>query len=367
MSKQSDSIDLRKVARHYISKKLSPIPVDKNKIPIAQWRVFQERFMTEEEIEKYFSSSYGIGVVCGKISGGKEGYHLTVFDIDTKYFDDQITYEEICNQIPKEIFDKLFISTTKSGGYHWYVRSQVSGKNKKYAMRPTSEKEREVEPKELVKVLCENRMEGGMVVSISTLGYNLVSKVREIPYLTQDEFHTIEDVLSSFNRVINEASFFEQQTEERKNKFLSSPWDDYNKKESALSIMLDNGYSVVGGANTNKIKIKRSGSTASPHSGYIVDNKYVNFSTSTQFESGKSYTAAELFTILYCSGSWAESYKSLIEKGYGHNVDMSVKVKEFVKAFRENDLLKLLELHFSAKKVENGVEINNKVFNITLK
>lgn len=358
---------LTQIAKSYKKKGLSPIPLNGNKQPLWNWQKYQDRFMTDGEIDKSFIEAEGIGIICGKISGGKEGYSLCVIDMDCKYFDSEINYKQVFLSIPKELRNKLLITTTRSGGYHIYFRTPLTGGNKKYAMRFTTDKEKEVNPKEKVLVLIENRFEGGLVASIGTEGYNLVSKTNKIPYITAEEHMQLDEIMCSFNRVINEEDCFEQVNEEKKNRFLQSPFDEANKRLDALGLLYSHGYTTVGSSNGKEIRLKRPGSTASTHSGYfkVSENRYVNFSTSSEFEGGKSYSASELFTLLECNSNWSLSYKKLIEQGYGIPIDLTKKVKEFIKAFRNGDLDKLLKLHFNAEKDSEGkIVINNQKFSI---
>src|SRR5690606_16604275 len=147
----------------------------------------------------------------------------------------------------------------------------------------------------------------------------------------------------------------EQIIEEKKNKFLTSPFDDADERMDLLGLLQIHGYSIVGKESGGEVKIKRPGAT-STHSGYYksAENKYVNFSTSSEFEGQKVYSASAVFTILECGGDWKRSYKELLEKGYGHQIDMSPQLQEFTEAFKKGDLMKLLELHFGATKCRGG-------------
>jgi rhodanese-related sulfurtransferase len=362
-------MDLRRIAFNYLSKGLSVIPIDNLKRPtIHSWYEFQKRYMTPEEVEKYFKDAWGIAVLGGTISSDIEGYSLIMIDVDTKNFDDQITYKQVVDAIPEDIFKKLVVVSTMNGGYHWYLRAPIAGRNQKFAMRPTSEEERKENPKELMRVLLESRANGGYCLAPVTPGYEVISNNKKIHILDLDEYYSISDSLGSFNRVINEGLLFEQFQEEKKNKFLVSPFDDYNKRENALNILMRNGYSVVGDTRGDKIMVKRQGNSSSKHSGYIVEqgSRYINFSTSTGFDSSKSYSCSELFTLLECENNWSKSYKALIEMGYGHSVNMDKNVREFVDAFRKGNLMRLLEIQFAATKTDKGIEINNKTFNIKL-
>ena len=62
------------IARAYIADGFSVIPIrpDGSKAPaIREWKTYQSRMMTEEEIERYFPDGVGIAIICGAASGGR--------------------------------------------------------------------------------------------------------------------------------------------------------------------------------------------------------------------------------------------------------------------------------------------------------
>ncbi len=82
--------DFRKVAKKFIDNGYSVIPVNQSKNPaIKGWLEYQDRAMSDSEIEKYFKNCWGLGFVCGN-------YSRTIgLDWDTKYFLDENLYDEI--------------------------------------------------------------------------------------------------------------------------------------------------------------------------------------------------------------------------------------------------------------------------------
>lgn len=71
-------MNLIDVARKYIKAGFSVIPLN-GKIPSIEWKEYQTRYATEEELGKWFGDGKAnIGIVTGKISG------ITVVDIDAK-------------------------------------------------------------------------------------------------------------------------------------------------------------------------------------------------------------------------------------------------------------------------------------------
>lgn len=87
----------------------SVIPVGSNKKPLINWREFQMRKATKEEITQWFNDypNAGIGVVTGKVS------ELIVFDIDPRHGGTDTLFEPYNTVLAK----------TGGGGKHFYFKS----------------------------------------------------------------------------------------------------------------------------------------------------------------------------------------------------------------------------------------------------
>lgn len=92
----------------YSDKSFSVIPIRPDKKPFIQWKEFQTRKATKEEIKKWFSQwpKANVGIVTGGISG--------VFVVDC---DSQEAYEKIQAMLP-ECFLTAIVKTPR--GYHLY-------------------------------------------------------------------------------------------------------------------------------------------------------------------------------------------------------------------------------------------------------
>ena len=59
--------ELKKAAFEYLALGFSVIPLD-GKRPLIEWKIYQERQPTKEEVESWFKQEInGIGIVTGKI------------------------------------------------------------------------------------------------------------------------------------------------------------------------------------------------------------------------------------------------------------------------------------------------------------
>ncbi|MFN3805340.1 MAG: bifunctional DNA primase/polymerase [Pyrobaculum sp.] len=97
----------------YLRHGFSVIPLD-GKEPKIKWKEYATRLPTEEEVRQWFTDGVtGIGIICGSVSGGREGQALVVID-----FDSPEVYEKIIKEIP--VFE--YTLRVKTGrGYHVYL------------------------------------------------------------------------------------------------------------------------------------------------------------------------------------------------------------------------------------------------------
>lgn len=123
-------------ALQYANLGLSPISVfsakrsdeAKRKRPTVQWKPYQDRIATEQEIKSFFRNGADIAVVCGAVSGGVE-----IIDFDEPSLFQP--YIDILKGNDSQLAKKLVTQSTPSGRYHLVYRSEdsVPG-NQKLAM-----------------------------------------------------------------------------------------------------------------------------------------------------------------------------------------------------------------------------------------
>lgn len=125
-----------------------PIRLDGSKAPaIPKWQEYQQRKPTDQEIDRWFCRPAGIGIVCGKTSGG-----LEVLD-----FDDGSLFPAWYDQVAK-IARWLPIIETPSDGYHVLYRCVKRCGNMKIAVDPQREKQ----------TLIETRGDGGYILGVGS-------------------------------------------------------------------------------------------------------------------------------------------------------------------------------------------------------
>jgi putative DNA primase/helicase len=136
-----------------------PVATDGSKRPaLANWKLYQERLPTPDELMTWFASAEGVGVICGKVSG-----NLEMLELEGRAVADKIHLDlkEMANNAGlSDVWDRInngYVEMTPSGGIHWLYRIEgiVPG-NTKLARRPGENGS--------IDVLAETRGEGGFVI-----------------------------------------------------------------------------------------------------------------------------------------------------------------------------------------------------------
>lgn len=299
-------------AKEYLGYRLSIIPTTKDKTPLGSWKAYQTTRLKEAEVDKVFSKAPGLAIICGAVSGG-----LEVIDVDTKYDLTGSLWDElralIQDSLP-EVYKRLVIAQSKSGGYHIYYRCKEPGGNVKLANRFTIEQERG-SVKDTVRVLIETRGEGGYIIAPPTPGYSYIQgEPSKIPLITPEDRGAIFSIARSFN---------ETPEDEPKVKATSSspgntPLEDYNQRGDVVALLERNGWRVVN-QRGDRINLLRPGQTDSKTSGnYHTGLRVLRvFSSSTEFNPDKGYSPSQVFSLLVCNGDDKKAYRELLSQGYG--------------------------------------------------
>lgn len=306
----------RQIFKHLIKSGISPIPIGDGKRPSIKWKNFQNRFISDKEIEENVDDNSEIGIVCGKVSG-----NLEVIDVDLKYDNTGNLFTELLDIIKNHapgVLEKLTVQKTKNGGYHLIYRCDKIEGNQKLAKRTTTDEERKIEGKENEKevVLLETRGEGGYILCYPSNGYTIEKgKLLGIQKISIDERDLILDICRSFNQV------FDTPIVRKKNPvFFSgeSPFEDYNNNGDATNILEKHGW-VVCATKGENIHFTRPGKNDGTTSATYHTQKRVLyvFTTSSQFEANKGYNNSSIYAILECDNDYKVLAQKLKSEGYG--------------------------------------------------
>jgi Bifunctional DNA primase/polymerase, N-terminal len=285
---------------------LQIIPVNNKKVPtIAGWQKSTEAHNLD--------NCYGIGLVCGAISGGVE-----VLDFDLKYSIDPSLFDKWKRDVSKvapELLKKMVVQTTVSSGYHLIYRCSIIEGNKKLASRNATEEEKKTGDK--VKILIETRGEGGYICAAPSPGYKLIyGSWDKIQTITPEEREILLNTARDFNEVFKE--YIPPKTQAPKQIKGLTPFEDFNNRGDWFGLLVKHGWQPVG-TKGRKTLFKRPGQTSASHSGNFDTDKnwFSVFTTSSQFETERSYLPYAVYAVLECNGDFSEASRRLYEEGYG--------------------------------------------------
>ncbi|WP_412030476.1 bifunctional DNA primase/polymerase [Deinococcus yunweiensis] len=177
----------------------SVIPVQTDKRPVNQWKVWQTEVASEAQVREWASDrrTAGFGVVCGSVSGG-----LEVLD-----FDDAATFELFRAALPTWTETIPFaIQRTGGGGYHVVYKRPHPGRNVKLAWAEESQADGDSHARPIRRLLVETRGEGGYAVlphSLHPSGtrYEIVAgSMTAIPHVTDEQAETLLALARTFDR-----------------------------------------------------------------------------------------------------------------------------------------------------------------------
>lgn len=288
--------------KKYKALNLACLPVQKTKQPVSGLKTWKGG-VTEEA---FYEDAYGIGIICGEVSG-----HLECLDFDNHGGDAKEVISEFINMPEiKPLYDKYKfpIESTMNGGYHLIYRcsEQLTG-NTKLASRPKwNEKTKRFEPDAII----ETRGEGGYFVCDPTPGYKFQrNSIDKIPVISIPERSIIFEVARSFNTWVDRTVKDEHETKDR-------PGDIYNTKSEARSdarnCLLSAGWYEVRPGMWRRPD-KKDGISAT--FGKVADGVFYNFSSSAYpFEPDKAYSPFQVVSLLKYNGDFSAFAKELAGK-----------------------------------------------------
>lgn len=281
---------MRTVFETYQSAGFACLPIKRDKTPLMSQN-WKQGFSAD-----VFTQAEGIGIICGKASGG-----LECLDFDNHFGDaKQIMASYL--EIPEvaEIYKKhsLPIESTQRGGYHFLFRCEKNEGNRKLAQRLNQDKRPEA--------LIETRGEGGYFAAAPTPGYTVIrNDITKIATITEVERAILIDNAVSLNE------FYPVIRTEHENK--DRPGDMYNddpdsERQSAM-ILQESGWTEVSPGRWRRPG-KKEGISATL--GKVARGVFYVFSSNGwPFEAMKGYSPFQILALLKYDGNFSRAAESL--------------------------------------------------------
>jgi hypothetical protein len=301
----------------YINSNISIIPVrDKDddtgvaKQPYGEWKKYQRFIIDKDTLFDLMDVRYNttaIAMICGLVSGNME-----VIDIDVKYKPgiDAILFQAIKTLYP-DIFEKLRIHKSPSGGYHIIYRCEepVEG-NQKLAKRPNTPGKK---PKEIC--FIETRGEGGYVLAPPSMDYKVV-KNASIPVLTGPERESLLSLCRSYNEIVK----VDKPPKPSKADDLyydTNPFEDFNNRVDPTELTENLGWKYFK-SNNQFIWYTRPGKSKGVSMSFNLQKRFFYcFTASTELEESHGYTPANLLAAVQFDNDKKKLYQHLVSNGYG--------------------------------------------------
>lgn len=312
-----------------------PAAIDGTKKPNEVWSVWQHQRADAAQIQRWLGAGWpSFGIVCGSVSGNLEMLEL------------EATAVPLLQQIVKlaeaaglgVLLRRLsagYMESSPTGGLHWLYRvegGRVSG-NTKLARRPATPEELAVAPDDRIKTLIETRGEGGYTIVAPSNGAThptgrpwvlLAGEPATIPTITASERDELFRVMRTFDRLPKPqpsgkpaGGGFTQPGSGAGSDTLS-PGNDYASRTSWADILAPADWVQVyvrDGVTYWRRPGKRIGVSAS--TGHGAGDWLWVWSTSTIFESERTYTKFGAYATLYHRSDHTEAATALRARGYG--------------------------------------------------
>lgn len=292
------------------------------KTSYGSWKEYQNRCMSKEELWNALehNNTTAVAIVCGKVSGS-----LEVIDIDVKYNPgiDAILFADIKNFYP-ELFKKLRIHSTPSGGYHILYRIQgdypVIG-NLKLAGRYSTEEEIEAQIKRGVKRpnkevnFLETRGEGGYVLAPPSLGYK-IHQNQPIPVLTWEERCSLIRLCESYSEIIKVVPK-PTPTKSEDSWYSENPFEHYNNTIDPNALTSEFGWKYSH-ENANFIWYTRPDKQRGVSLSWNkVKRIFYVFTSSTELAEQRGYNPSTFLAEMGFKGEKKDVFRWLVQNGYG--------------------------------------------------
>lgn len=211
-----------------------------------------------------------------------------------------------------DLFDKLVIDFTPSGGCHIIYRAEITGGASVLAKVKSS-------PNPLAIIERISRHTKQYIKISPSEGYSLKQgNPFTIPMLTAEERNFLGAICASFNEV------HKPEVPRKEADRPDSPWSVYNSTHDwkyTRNELIDRGWSVYRETD-DKVLIRRPGNTPQAYSGVIFKDTNILylFTPSTEFENEKPYSPFGVYCLLNHDNNVALAIKTLAAAGCGKNI-----------------------------------------------
>ena len=277
---------------------------------IGSWKKWSARLPAEVEVEAWFANNPdAVCIVAGSVSGNLE---CIDFDAHGELF------PKWKDSIAPEVFERLVVERTPSGGFHVLYRSDTSVPgNRKLAQGMRAGKKT---------TLIETRAEGGLFLCAPTEGYELIQgEFTRLAVLGQEARESLLVAAEALNECMDEGPV-KSPTQGENSAFLLKPGDDWCARGDISPILAAHGWKYLGTKQDGNELWQRPGKTGDGNSATFNGSVFCVFSTNAAPFEAKGYSKFQVYALLEHNGDFTAAAKALLEMGYGRADDPSTGV-----------------------------------------
>lgn len=277
---------------------------------IGSWKKWSARLPAEVEVEAWFANNPdAVCIVAGSVSGNLE---CIDFDAHGELF------PKWKDSIAPEVFERLVVERTPSGGFHVLYRSDTSVPgNRKLAQGMRAGKKT---------TLIETRAEGGLFLCAPTEGYELIQgEFTRLAVLGQEARESLLVSAEALNECMDEVPV-KSPTQGENSAFLLKPGDDWCARGDIRPILAAHGWNYLGTKQDGNELWQRPGKTGDGNSATFNGSVFCVFSTNAAPFEAKGYSKFQVYALLEHNGDFTAAAKALLEMGYGRADDPSTGV-----------------------------------------
>lgn len=275
----------------YTSHGLSIVPcVLPGKYPPMPWLMYQAEIVDADQIRTWYARDpqWGLGLVCGEISGG-----LEVIDLDGGAFAEQ--FEAAIKVNAPGLFEKLVIEQSPSGGRHYAYRCEEIEGNSAIA-KTTAELPGHKRGVDGLTTLIETRGQGGYLVVYPTRGYCMIQgQWIDVQCITREQRNLLWGCAAMFDESDKAAPV--QRIEPRR--VNQDKKIDTGKANELSDILTRHGWTMDRNIKDHQ-EWRRPGKEqgVSATWNYIDDSFYVFSSNAQPFKQSNRYTLRQVRALL---------------------------------------------------------------------
>lgn len=334
----------------------SVLPTKKDKRPAIQsWTELQSSRMKLNDIERNFTNSYGIGVICGSISDGLECIDFDAHDNNIKDIYDSFINDAGVQAILSN--NSIYIEKSLRGGYHImyrYESEQYEGSQKLADWKNGDS-------------MIETRGEGGYVVIAPTTGYiALANELESINKISKDERDYLINFAKTFTKV--ERKEPTQQHEELKGHQFTDPvsWFNYTKTAYAKRLLEDEGWTRIDNPQDKDVEYwRRPGKTDGNSATYGYRNNlfYVFSSSAEPFKDKCYYSPFQILVMLKFKDKFRPAIEWIMSKYFNSEIEYIRVGADYFRRIKKQDRFGIERTEIKAwKKDEIKQDHGTKIF-----